>query len=136
MEEWKHLTKVAVLAIHEEVLLAHGGAVGIRDEGLLESALAAPQASMFGDPIFKDAIEISAAYLFYICKNHPFLDGNKRTALAAALVFLHENDALHRCNMPLPVDAWESLVVSVAAGQLKHEELTARLRTLVRNSPS
>lgn len=132
MKEWSHLTKVAVLAIHEEVLAAHGGLAGVRDDGLLESALAAPQAGMSGNPIFKDPVEIAAAYLFYLCKNHPFLDGNKRTALAAALVFLHDNDALnHDPDLPLPVDAWEFLILDVAAGKLEREEATERLRTLV-----
>jgi len=90
----KHLTVEAVKAIHREVLAAHGGAAGIRDETLLESAVAAPQASMMGQPLISDPLEIAAAYLFYICRNHPFLDGNKRTALAACLVFLEENGLL------------------------------------------
>ena len=78
----KHLTVEAVKAIHGEVLAAHGGAAGIRDETLLESAVAAPQASMMGQPLISDPIEIAAAYLFYICKNHAFVDGNKRTGAA------------------------------------------------------
>ena len=86
----KYLTVEAVKAIHGEVLAAHGGASGIRDETLLESAVAAPQASMMGQPLISDPLEIAAAYLFYISGNHPFLDGNKRTALAACLVFLEE----------------------------------------------
>ena len=93
-ESLKHLTVEAVKAIHGEVLAAHGGAGGIRDETLLESAVAAPQASMMGQPLISDPLEIAAAYLFYICRNHPFLDGNKRTALAASLVFLEENGFL------------------------------------------
>ena len=74
----KHLTVEAVKAIHREVLIAHGGAPGIRDQTLLESAVAAPQATMTGQPLISDPIEIAAAYLFYICRNHPFVDGNKR----------------------------------------------------------
>ncbi|HSP43503.1 MAG TPA: Fic family protein, partial [Luteolibacter sp.] len=72
----KHPTVEVVLAIHEEVLAAHGGASGIRSRELLESAVAAPQATMMGQPLIYDPIEIAAAYLFYLCGNHPFVDGN------------------------------------------------------------
>ena len=75
-----HPTVSAVKAIHAEVLAAHGGSAGLRDEALLESAVAAPQATMMGKPMFTEPLEIAAAYLFYLCRNHPFVDGNKRTA--------------------------------------------------------
>ncbi|MFZ3375946.1 MAG: Fic family protein [Chthoniobacterales bacterium] len=81
-----HLTASAVKAIHAEVLAAHGGSPGLRDENLLESAIAASQATMMGQPLISGPIEIAAAYLFYLCRNHPFIDGNKRTALASCLV--------------------------------------------------
>ena len=126
----KHLTVEAVKAIHREVLAAHGGAAGIRDETLLESAIAAPQASMMGQPLMSDPIEIAAAYLFYICKNHPFLDGNKRTALAACLVFLEENDLLQASK--LPIDDWEKLMLDVAASKLDRANATRRLRKLLK----
>ena len=89
-----HPTVEAVKAIHAEVLAAHGGGAGLREEALLESAVAAPQATMMGEPMFTDPVEIAAAYLFYLCRNHPFVDGNKRTALATCLVFLSENNLL------------------------------------------
>lgn len=126
----RHLTPSAVKAIHEEVLKAHGGLAGIRDEALLESAVAAPQATMMGTPVFSDLIEIAAAYLFYLCRNHPFLDGNKRTALAACLVFFSENGLLKK--EKLPVDDWETLVLDVAASRIDRDETTRRLRKLVR----
>jgi death-on-curing protein len=72
-----HPTVEAVKAIHAEVLAAHGGGAGLREEALLESAVAAPQATMAGEPLFADPLEITAAYLFYLCRNHPFVDGNK-----------------------------------------------------------
>ena len=87
----RHLTAAAVLEIHAEVLRAHGGRPGLRDAPLLESAVAAPQATIEGEPLIADPIEAAAAYLFYLCRNHPFIDGNKRTALAACLVFLAAN---------------------------------------------
>ena len=75
-----HPTIDAALAIHAEVLAAHGGSPGLRSRELLESAVAAPQATMMGVPMISDPIEIAAAYLFYLSSNHPFVDGNGRTA--------------------------------------------------------
>lgn len=129
---WLHLTVSAVKAIHAEVLAAHGGAEGLRDEALLESAVAAPQATMMGVPLFSEPMEIAAAYLFYLCRNHPFLDGNKRTALATCLVFLSENGLLPE--EKLDTEAWESLMLEVAASHLNREGTTARLRKLIGKS--
>ena len=126
---WRHPTVEAVKAIHSEVLAAHGGADGLRDVNLLESAVAAPQATMMGTPLFTDPVEVAAAYLFYLCRNHPFMDGNKRTALATFLVFLSEN-----CLLPdegLDADTWESLTMDVAASQLGREQTVVRLRSLL-----
>jgi death-on-curing protein len=125
-----HLTASAVKAIHDEVLAAHGGLAGIRDEALLESAAAAPQATMMGQPLISDPLEIAAAYLFYICRNHPFLDGNKRTAVASSLVFLAENDLLSV--EVLPLNEWEAFVLDLAAGTLDRSVTTQRFRSLVR----
>ena len=128
----KHLTVEAVKAIHREVLAAHGGAVGIRDETLLESAVAAPQALMMGQPLISDPLEIAAAYLFYISRNHPFLDGNKRTALAACLVFLENNGLLP--DRKLPINDWEQFVLNVASSKINRDETTRRLRKLLKKS--
>jgi len=128
----KHLTVEAVKAIHREVLIAHGGARGIRDQTLLESAVAAPQATMTGQPLISDPIEIAAAYLFYICRNHPFVDGNKRTALAACLVFLEGNDLLP--SVKLAMDEWENFVLDLAASKLDRDATTQRLRKLLKRS--
>ena len=121
----------AVKAIHAEVLTAHGGGAGLREEALLESAVAAPQATMAGKPLFANPLEIAAAYLFYLCRNHPFVDGNKRTALATYLVFLSGNDLLP--DEKLDVDAWEALTLDVAASRLDREQSAARLRKLLRS---
>jgi death-on-curing protein len=128
----KYLTVDAVKAIHAEVLAAHGGAAGIRDETLLESAVAAPQASMMGQLLISDPLEIAAAYLFYICRNHPFLDGNKRTALAACLVFLEANQLLPMAK--LPIDEWEKLMLDVAASKIDRATTTQRLRKLLKRA--
>jgi death-on-curing protein len=126
-----HPTVVAVKAIHAEVLAAHGGSAGLRDEALLESAVAAPQATMMGAPLFSDPVEVAAAYLFYLCNNHPFVDGNKRTALATCLVFLSENHLLP--NEKLDVDAWEALTLGVASSELDREQTTGRLKKLLKH---
>jgi len=119
--------------VHREVLAAHGGSEGLRDAALLESAVAAPQASFGGEPLIKDPIEVAAAYLFYLCRNHPFVDGNKRTALACCLVFLQANDLLADPAAPAAaIDDWEQLVLDVAASRIDRKRTTARLRGLVR----
>ena len=127
-----HPTVEAVKAIHAEVLTAHGGSTGLRDVALLESAVAAPQATVGGKPILSAPIEIAAAYLFYLCQNHPFVDGNKRTALATCLVFLSENGLLP--HEKLEPDPWESLTVDVAASRLNRKQTTTRLRKLLRQA--
>jgi death on curing protein len=129
MSEFRHPTVDAVLAIHAEVLAAHGGSPGLRSRELLESAVAAPQATMMGQPLITDAFEIAAAYLFYLCSNHAFVDGNKRVALATCLVLLSENGLL--AHEELDPDAWENLTLAVAAGALAREEVTEKLRALV-----
>ena len=124
-----HPTVSAVKAIHAEVLAAHGGMEGLRDEALLESAVAAPQATMFGKPLIADPFDVAAAYLFYLCRNHPFLDGNKRVALATCLVFLSENGLLP--SETLDAGAWERLTLDVASSRLDRIKTTGRLCELL-----
>lgn len=119
----------AVQAIHPEVLAPHDGATGIGGAALLESPIAAPQASMMGRPIFSDPIAIATAYPFCLCCNRPFLNGNKRTTLATCLACLSENDRLP--DESLATDASESLTLDVAAIQLDRDKTTVRLRSLL-----
>ncbi|MCH8241170.1 MAG: type II toxin-antitoxin system death-on-curing family toxin [Planctomycetes bacterium] len=86
------LYKHTVLDIHDAQLAEHGGKPGMLDEGLLESALAQPMAEFDGHYLHEDLFAMAAAYVFHLANNHPFVEGNKRTALAAALVFLDIND--------------------------------------------
>lgn len=119
-------------AIHRQVLAAHGGGEGVRDQGLLESAVAAPQATMMGESVFGDSIEMAGAYLFYLCRNHPFIDGNKRVALAACLVFMVLNRIVTEdWASRLDTESWEAFVLDVAASKLDREQATARLRSLL-----
>jgi death-on-curing protein len=125
-----HLSVDIVKEIHESVISEFGGLRGVRDEGLLSSAVAAPQATFGGKSPYSDLIEVAAAYLFYLCRNHAFNDGNKRVAMASAIVFLRLNDI-----EPLPdSDEWEALILDVASSRLDRDQATARLRTLARLS--
>ena len=129
-ERLAHPSVAAVKAIHREVLAAHGGSAGVREETLLESAVAAPQATTMGQPLIADPVDVAAAYLFYLCRNHPFVDGNKRTALATCLVFLSANGLLPA--EKLDTDEWESLTLAVAASELDRAETAVRLRKLLK----
>jgi len=85
------LTVENVLALHSEQLERFGGSAGVRDRGALESAVAMPTATFDGNLLHNDLFQMAAAYAFHLAENQPFLDGNKRTALNAALVFLDIN---------------------------------------------
>ncbi len=123
-----HLTVDIVLEIHAEAIAQFGGSEGLRDRALLESAIAAPQASFGGESPFTDAVDIAGAYLFYLCSNQPFLDGNKRAALGACLVFLQLNGFT-----PAPDSQdWENLTLAVAAGAMSRDDVTMTLRKLLR----
>jgi death-on-curing protein len=126
-EEFFHLTVEIVREIHAEALARFGGSDGIREPSLLESAVAAPQATFGGVSPFADLTEIAAAYLFYICRNHAFIDGNKRTALGACIVFLRLNGVATKPDST----AWESLTMDVAAAKIDRDETTKRLRGLL-----
>lgn len=87
----KYLTSQQVLAIHDQAIRKFGGSHGIRDVGLIESAVARPQASYAGEDLYRDIFDKTAALLQSLLKNHPFIDGNKRTALSSAGIFLKMN---------------------------------------------
>ena len=127
-EDCFHLTIEIVREIHDEAVKNFGGLHGIRDEALLTSAVFAPQSSFGGKSPYVDLIDIAAAYLFYLCRNHPFLDGNKRTAMAAAIVFLR----LNGFDPAADSDDWERLLLDVAASKIDREQTTRRLRKLAR----
>ncbi len=125
-----HLTVAIVREIHVEAIAKFGGSDGVRNMALLESAVAAPQASYRGQSVYANIAEIAAAYLFYFCRNHPFIDGNKPTALGACIVFLRLNGI-----EPKPdATEWEELTLAVAASVLDRDETTARLHKLLPKS--
>jgi len=122
-----HLTVDIVREIHGVAIAQFGGSEGVRDPALLESAVAAPQASFGGRSPYGDITEVAAAYLFYLCNNLPFVDGNKRAALGACLVFLRLNGLEPKSDGP----GWEDLTLAVASGAIDREDATQRLRKLL-----
>jgi death-on-curing protein len=125
-----HLSVETVREIHAEALRKFGGSDGIRDENLLASAVLTPQSSFGGKSPYADLVEIAGAYLFYLCGNHPFIDGNKRTAMMAAIVFLRLNEI----ELAPDSDEWERLVLDVASSKLDRDATTRRLRKFVKTS--
>ncbi len=122
MNVWTWFETDFVLAVHEEQILQHGGLEGIRDRGLLDSALAKPQQlEIYGSP---DAQDLAAAYAFGIARNHPFLDGNKRTAFVLAETFL----LLHLYELIATDEQCYLTMIQFAAGDLSQEEFAAWLR--------
>lgn len=114
------LTVDQLLAIHLRMIDEFGGSNKIRDRRLLESASAMPMSTFGGRFLHTNLAEMAAAYLFHLCKNHPFVDGNKRTALAAAETFLLINDhKLQATNNEL-----EELTVGVADGSISKNQVT------------
>jgi death-on-curing protein len=115
-----------VLLIHEEQLPRFGGSSGIRDTGLLESGVAMPQATAGGEFVHEDLFAMAAAYAFHIAQNQPFVDGNKRTGLLAALVFLDLNGVTLRDPEGRLYDA----MIAIAERRMDKTELAALFRDL------
>jgi death-on-curing protein len=117
-----------VLTIHRLQVDRFGGTEGLRDQGLLSSAVSQPQLTFDGEFVHNDLVEMAAAYLFHLVSNHPFVDGNKRVGLATALVFLDMN------GLPLRhgTDDLYELTMAVAEGSADKSEVTATLRTLLK----
>jgi death-on-curing protein len=120
------LTAEEALAVHAFQIQRFGGSAGMRDSGLLESALAQPQASFEGALLCEDLFQMAAAYLFHLVSNHPFVDGNKRTGLHCALLFLDLNGV----RIDQGTDALYALTMAVARGELEKPEVAARLAKL------
>jgi death on curing protein len=129
MKRWIWLQKAVVLAIHEDQLAEHGGGVGVRDAGLLESALARPEnLAAYGKP---DVADVAAAYGYGISRNHAFIDGNKRTGFVAVELFLELNG--HEL---VASDADCVLtMLAVASGDITEPEFAAWLREHVAKKP-
>ena len=115
------LTTEIVIQIHQRVIQEFGGEPGLRDRGLLESAVAMPRATFGGEDLHPGIAEKAAAYYFHLCTNHPFVDGNKRVAVAAAEVFL----LINQRELMVGDEDFEELTLGVAAGRLSKEAVIA-----------
>lgn len=113
-----------ILDIHQILIEQFGGMSGIRDEGLLESALSQPKATFFGELLHSTIYQQAAGYLYHLAKNHPFLDGNKRTAYGAMEAFLR----LNGYNLDLSNDEAYNMVMQVAQSEMSKEELSSFLK--------
>ncbi len=120
------LTLAEVIEIHADQILRYGGGEGIRDINLLSSAVAMPYAAFSDQFLHVDIFEMAAAYAFHLSQNHPFIDGNKRTALASALVFLEINGT----SITDPKGRIYDVMMSLAAGKLNKSEFAEILREL------
>jgi death on curing protein len=130
MEEYIFFFIEEVLKMHEVQIEEFGGSYGLRDRGLLESALSMPMASFGGAYLHEDIFSMAAAYMYHLIKNHPFVDGNKRTGVVVALAFLKMN------GFPAIFSQEEvfALAIEVATSLISKEELAARLRKNSRQS--
>jgi death-on-curing protein len=115
------LTLAEVLRLHELQLQFFGGSAGIRDVGLLESAMGNVRATFTGEYLHQTMYEMGAAYLYGICRNHPFVDGNKRTAAAAAMTFFEMNGI----QIEATEDDLYDLVIGVAEGRIDKDAVAA-----------
>jgi death-on-curing protein len=126
MAEFVWLERELVLLLHEDILAITGGATGVRDEGLLDSALARPL-NRFAYEGLTDLVELAATYAVAIASNHPFIDGNKRSAFMALGLFLEDNGL----QLVATTDDATEAMMGVARGEVSIEALTAWLRSRV-----
>jgi death on curing protein len=120
------LTLAEVIEIHADQIRRYGGQDGLRDLPLLESALAQPEGAFAGEWLHVDHYEMAAAYAYHLCQNHPFIDGNKRTALAAALVFLE----LNGITVLDPRSRLKNAMIRVASSKMSKQDFAKLLKKL------
>jgi len=123
--ELSFLTSDDVLGIHDDMIAQYGGSAGTRDKALLESAIAQPMSTFGGEYLYTDIASMAAAYLFGITKNHAFVDGNKRTGSAVALVFLEINGYSFRARRD---EELAEITERIAASEATVDELITFLR--------
>ena len=120
MNEIVFIPKQIVIYFHEQLIDLYGGMLGIRDEGLLDSAIEQPKSMFDGSYLHDSLVKMAAAYGFHICKNHPFIDGNKRVALVTMDTFLQKNGYEITASEK---DVYE-VMIKLASGELSKAELT------------
>jgi death-on-curing protein len=120
----KFIPEELVLTIHADLLQRYGGQPGLRDRGLLESALAQPRMTFSGKEVHKTVFDKAAAYGFHFCNNHPFIDGNKRVAFVLMDVFLQKNG----WEIQATEEEAYSMMISLASGKLSKAQLSSWLK--------
>ena len=124
MSQIRFLTVAEVLLIHQDQISRYGGSLGLRDASLLSSAVAMPEAKFSGKYLHEDLFEMAAAYLFHLCQNHAFVDGNKRVGLVACLIFLDLNGVfLEDSN-----GDFYNMVIDITSGKIGKKEVASLLR--------
>jgi death on curing protein len=129
LAEVEFLTVEVVIALHQRQVDRFGGGAGLRERGLLESAVAQPQASFGGTYAHEGLFAMAAPYLFHIVSNHPFVDGNKRAGLLAAQVFLDVNGV----SVEHDSEAFHSLTMGVAEGRIDKAAVAAELERIAKS---
>ena len=127
----RFLSEAIILAIHDDQIRLYGGKYGVRDASALDSALHMPQAQFSGQFLHSTIFHMAAAYGFHLSQNHPFLDGNKRTAGMAMFTFLQLNDLEP---MATEIDYYQAMM-AVASGSMSKEQLTDWLQTATHGIP-
>ena len=120
----RFIPKEIVLTIHADLLQRYGGEPGLRDIGLLESALAQPKMTFGGKHVHKTLFEKTAAYGFHVCKNHPFVDGNKRVAFVLMDIFLQKNG----WEIVSPEEEGYRMIMNLASGKMTKAQLSTWLK--------
>ncbi|HAT12173.1 MAG TPA: type II toxin-antitoxin system death-on-curing family toxin [Planctomycetes bacterium] len=120
----RFITWDEALAIHADQIGRYGGTPGLRDEGLLRSALAQPEASFGGEWLHPTLADMAAAYMYHLAQNHPFVDGNKRVATVCGLHFLHLNGQ----TIVADQDAFADIILAIAGGRAGKDDLATWLR--------
>ncbi len=128
MKDPRFLALAEVFDIHADQVRRYGGSSGVRDQGMLESALGQPSAGFGGEYFHKDIYEMAAAYAYHLARNHPFVDGNKRVALASALVFLELNGVV----LSDPRGKLYQAMMETAQGHLTKPQLADAFRRLAK----
>lgn len=120
------LTLAEVIEIHKNQVTLYGGDPGIRDFNLLNSAIYIPQSTFDGNFLHADLFNMAAAYIYHVCQNHPFIDGNKRTALACGLIFLDFNSI----EIDDPSGTLYRMMIKTAEGKMNKNEIAEILKSL------
>jgi len=122
----KYLDIEQIIKIHDSLIDKFGGLKGLRDRSLLESSIANPMTTVFGQEMYPTVFDKASCYLFSISRNHPFLDGNKRTASMSSIIFLRSNDKV----VEYEEDEFLEFVIFVAEGKQSREQVSSYLRTI------